>query len=226
MLSRRPGIGRVVGDVSTGVGLPAAVEGVDAIVHAASDPIKNPKGTDVNGTERLAKSGIPVLFVSIVGVDRSPYKYYRCKVEGEQKLRQNAHDWTVLRATQFHSFIDRLLNLNLSVANRLPGKPMLIVPRDWRLRPVSHHEVAGRIVELVEGGPTNSVEQFAGPEEFVSQELARTWSEVNGGKLITIPSLGGTAAAFKHGAAVPNEVVPQGSVTWQDFLAGNDFEPI
>lgn len=226
MLSRRPGPGRVVGDVSTGVGLPAAVEGVDAIVHAASDPMKNPRGTDVDGTERLAKSGIPVLFVSIVGVDRSPYRYYRAKVAGEAKLRQNSDDWTVLRATQFHSFVDRLLNLSLSLGNKLPGKPLLLIPKDWRLQPVSHHEVATRIIDLVEGGPTNSIEQFAGPREFLSQELARTWSEINGGKLITVPSVGGSAAAFKHGAAVPNESVPMGTVTWQDYLAGNDLEPI
>lgn len=226
-LSRRPGPGRVVGDVSTGVGLPAAIDGIDAIVHAASDPRKDPEGTDVHGTERLAKSGIPVLYVSIVGVDRHPFKYYQYKLAGEAKLRQNANDWTVLRATQFHSFLDMLLDRSLSLGQKLPGKhPPLLVPKDWRFQPVSHHEVAHRIVELLEQGPTNTIEQFAGPHEHTSQDLAKAWAHTNGGKLITIPSVGKVAAAYKNGGALPIEEVPQGTITWQDFLAGEDLDPV
>src|SRR4028119_1583543 len=42
----------VVGDLSTGAGLPQAVAGASAVVHCATDP-RNPRAVDVEGTERL-----------------------------------------------------------------------------------------------------------------------------------------------------------------------------
>ena len=73
-------------DLFTGVGLPAAIEGADSIVHAASDPRGDARVTGVKGTRWLAHSGIPVSYVPIVGVDVHPYKYYRIKREGGRTL--------------------------------------------------------------------------------------------------------------------------------------------
>ena len=73
--SGRPGTVR--GDLSTGENLEAAVRGVSAIVHCATNPVKA-RETDVGGTELLlqeaALAGVShVVFISIVGVDRNPY---------------------------------------------------------------------------------------------------------------------------------------------------------
>ena len=96
---------------------------------------------------------------------------------GEQVLEAASQNWTVLRATQFHAFVDRLLTMSKSAAARVPtngGRDARFpFSKDLWLQPVSHYEVAARIVDLVEAGPTNTIEQFAGPEQFVSQDLAQ-----------------------------------------------------
>ncbi len=81
---------RVVGDLTTGAGLEAAVDGVAAIVHLASDP-RHAQRVDVAGTRRLIeaahRAGRPhLVYVSIVGVDRIPWRYYGAKAIVEQDV--------------------------------------------------------------------------------------------------------------------------------------------
>src|SRR5918992_1309344 len=74
--------GTITGDLITGEGLEAAVEGIKTIVHCASSSIKT-RQVDVKGTERLLqvanRAGVShIVFISIVGVDCNPYfPYYR-----------------------------------------------------------------------------------------------------------------------------------------------------
>lgn len=226
VVSRKAGPGRTVVDLGTGVGLPAAVEGADAIIHAASDPRGDARLTDVDGTRRLAQAGIPILYVSIVGVDQHPYKYYKIKREGEIELAKSARQWTVLRATQFHGFVDLMLNLSkLSAGARIPilghrADVPVLVPRGFRVQPVDHFEVAERICDLTESGPTNAIEQFAGPEQLDSLALAREWATVRGGKIWPLPLVGPTASAYKSGKALAADSVERGNVTWTDYLHG------
>ena len=95
-LSRSGRDGTFKGDLLTGEGLQQAVEGVDTIVHCASNPSKA-RQTDVEGTERLSeaagRAGIShFVFVSIVGVDRNPYyPYYRMKLEVERMIERSPY---------------------------------------------------------------------------------------------------------------------------------------
>ena len=54
----------VVGNLVTGEGLAAAVDGVDVVVHAASDPGASGP-TDVEGTERLVDRRVAANFLKI-----------------------------------------------------------------------------------------------------------------------------------------------------------------
>ena len=77
VFGRRRGRGQGQGDLATGEGLEAIVQGVEAIVHCASSPTRT-RQVNVEGTERLLgvadQAGVPhVLLISIVGVDRNPY---------------------------------------------------------------------------------------------------------------------------------------------------------
>lgn len=221
--SRTSGPNRAVIDLATGEGIPNAIAGVDAIVHAASDPGRHARVTDVDGTVHLAQTGVPVLYTSIMGVDRHPFRYYKIKREGEVALAANADQWTVLRATQFHAFIDYLLTASKSAASKLPGNrgsaPRFPASRGLQFQPVAHEEVAGRIIELLESGPTNSIEKFAGPQQFDSEELAQTWAQARGGRPFYLPTAGRVARAFKDGAVLADPGVPVGSTTWADYLS-------
>ena len=98
----------VTGDLLCGDGLAGAVTGVEAIVHCAGDP-RRPR-VDSNGTRNLLRAaraaGAPHLVdISIVGVDRVPYRYYQAKLQAERLIQASGLPWTILRATQFHQLV-------------------------------------------------------------------------------------------------------------------------
>ena len=140
MSRRGTGPGGVRGDLATGRDLAAALAGAEVIVHAASDPRGDPWQVDVAGTRRLVEAVDRdrlrhLVYVSIVGVDRIPYGYYRAKFAAEQVLLASGLPVTLLRVTQFHDFVDFLLD----TARR---GPVLPVPMGWRAQPVDVGEVA------------------------------------------------------------------------------------
>lgn len=153
-LSRTPGDGRVVGDLATGDGLGAALAGVQTVVHLATN-----RTADLPDTERLLalarSAGVGhVVFLSIVGVDRIPYGYYRDKVASEQAIAASGIPFTILRATQFHSFPGEILAM---FGNRL-------FLRGVQVQPVGVEDVADRLAELATGAPAGRVADFGGPE--------------------------------------------------------------
>ena len=88
------GVRWVTGDLVTGERVADAVADVGAIVHCATD-YRHPRN-DVHATRRLMDTallgGSPhLIYVSIVGVDRIPFGYYRAKFAAEQVLL-NASD--------------------------------------------------------------------------------------------------------------------------------------
>ena len=122
VMSRYRHANTIRGDLLTGEGLEEAVEGVSTIIHCASSSLRKTRQVDVDGTRRLLwaaeRAGVShLLFVSIVGVDRNPYfPYYRMKLETERIIEHSEVPWTILRATQFHRFVLRLIQ----TLDRLP----------------------------------------------------------------------------------------------------------
>src|SRR5438067_2100251 len=87
------GVEALFGDLTTGSGLREAVEGGDAIIHCASSP-QGAQATDIGGTRMLVQAAHEAglshfVYVSIVGVDRSPAPYYRAKHEAESIIAQS-----------------------------------------------------------------------------------------------------------------------------------------
>ena len=82
--------------------------GVRAVVHCASDPRKPDDDLDAAVRLLLAARAAAVphlVYISIVGVDRVPYAYYKAKLRVEEMIEDGAVPWTILRATQFHDFV-------------------------------------------------------------------------------------------------------------------------
>ena len=150
--------------------------GAEVIVHAASDPRGDPWQVDVAGTRRLVEAVDRdrlqhLVYVSIVGVDRIPYGYYRAKFAAEQVLLASGLPVTLLRVTQFHDFVDVLLDS----ARR---GPVLPVPMGWRAQPVDVGEVAAPRPEVVPQPASGGVVEYGGPEELTAADLARAWAAV------------------------------------------------
>jgi uncharacterized protein YbjT (DUF2867 family) len=207
-----------VADLGTGSGLVQAVAGTTAIVHCATDP-GNARAVDVAGTERLLDAarhaGRPhVVYVSIVGIDRIPWEYYRAKLAAEQVIAGSGLPWTVLRATQFHGFVADLLD-------RLAGLPLVPVPRGWRVQPVDVDEVARQLAEAVAAGPAGRLPDLGGPEVLSVATLVRDrLRELRRRRpVVQVPVPGAFSAALRNGANLVPGARPGGR-TWQDFLAG------
>jgi len=209
---------RVV-DLSTGQGLLRALEGVDTIVHAATAPYKRgyTREVDVGGTGRLVRAthqaGVThLIYVSIVGVDRIPFGYYRTKVAAERIVRESGLGWTVLRATQFFQLID----FALTTVDRLR---IALIDPNIPAQPVDPRDVAGAVATRVGKGGANGIEEFGGPERMSLDTALATWQEARGSRRrvvrITVP--GKTGRAFRAGH-LATDARPTGTITWQNWL--------
>jgi uncharacterized protein YbjT (DUF2867 family) len=204
LMSRRgAGPGGIRGDLATGRDLDTALAGAEVVVHAATDPQGDPWQVDVAGTRRLVQAVDRdrlrhLVYVSIVGVDRIPWGYYRAKFAAEQVLLASGLPVTLLRATQFHEFVDSMLD----TARR---GPVLPVPMGWRVQPVDVGDVAEHIADVVGRPPANGVVEFGGPEEVAAADLARAWAaaRASGAHVVATPVPGKLGAAFRDGAALP-----------------------
>jgi uncharacterized protein YbjT (DUF2867 family) len=220
ILSRRAPTspGWVRGDVATAEGLPEALSGVDVVVHAASAAAEftKIKATDVEGTRRLVDAaraaGVKhLVYISIVGVDRVPYYYYKAKGAAEETIKDGRVPWTIMRATQFHELIDRVL--------RASRGPFVFVPRSISFQPVDSGDVAERLAGLATSAPVGMVQDFGGPEILTSRELAQAWlarREMHK-RIVGIPVPGGAGRGFRAGYHLcPDH--RQGRGTWSDWI--------
>jgi uncharacterized protein YbjT (DUF2867 family) len=218
MSRRGTGPGGVRGDLATGLDLTPALAGAEIVVHAASDPRGDPWQVDVAGTRRLVEAVDRsrlrhLVYVSMVGVDRIPYNYYRAKFSAEQVLLASGLPVTLLRVTQFHHFVDTLLE----TARR---GPVLPVPMGWRLQPVDVGEVAAHITDVIGAPPAGGVVDFGGPEELTAADVARTWAaaRASGAHVVATPVPGRLGAAIRDGAALPTGGA-RGRITYAQHLA-------
>ena len=210
VLSRTPGDGHLIGDLSTGAGLDAALAGVDTVVHLATNRRK-----DLPDTERLLAAATAagvghLVYISIVGVDRIPYAYYDDKVANEQAIAASGIPFTILRATQFHSFPGEILGM---FGNRLFLKGVSI-------QPIGVEDVADRLAELATGTPAGRVADLGGPEILDATDvLHRLQAAGRAPKRVLSIRLPGKAfaafAAGHHLAGLPGA----GTQTFDQWLA-------
>jgi uncharacterized protein YbjT (DUF2867 family) len=220
LMSRRgAGPGGIRGDLATGQDLQTALRGAEVVVHAASDSRGDYWQADVAGTRRLVEAVDRdrlqhLVYLSIVGVDRIPFGYYRAKFAAEQVLLASGLPVTLLRVTQFHDFIDELL----ATARR---GPVLPVPMGWRVQPVDVGEVAGHVAQTIGHVPTGGVVEYGGPEELAAADLARAWAAAKepSTHVVATPIPGKLSAAIREGAALPT-TGERGRRTYTEHLQG------
>ncbi len=78
--------------LETGQGIEEAVQDCDVIVHTATN-LRQTQQSDVAGTQRLLEAaryaGVAhVVYISIVGIDRIPFAYYRYKLATEEVVKR------------------------------------------------------------------------------------------------------------------------------------------
>lgn len=217
------GLVPVVGDLLTGAGVAAAVEGVTTVVHCAGNAT-----ADEQMSRRLvaAASGAGVshlVNISVVGADRVPvrsrldrmmFAYFAAQRAAERVVEESGLPWTTLRATQFHDLV-------LTVVQALGRLPVVPAPTGVRFQPVEVSEVATRLAELALGRPAGLVAELAGPRAYGVAELVRGYLAAAGRRPRPMMPLwlpGGAARALRDGANL-GAGPATGVRTWEEFLA-------
>lgn len=194
--------------------LDAAVEGVDTIVHCASTPRGGDERAATNLIAAARRAGVGhLVYISIVGVDRVPFGYYRTKHTVERLVEESGLGWTVLRTTQFH---DLLVQLFQGFAK----SPVILLPAHVRDQPIEVAEVAARLSELAAGAPAGRAEDMGGPEVRTFSSLARAYLTATGRRraVLNVPLWGEAYRGFRSGGHLtPERAVGKG--TFEEYLA-------
>ena len=218
----------VTGDLATGEGIEAAVEGAEVVVHLAGSS----RGDEAKArhlVEAASRAGTRhLVYISVVGADRIPviggidramFGYFESKLAAERLVADSGLPWTTLRAPQFH-------DLMLMAARGMARLPVIPVPAGFRFQPVDAAEVADRLVEVALGAPAGLVPDMAGPRIYRMGELVREYLRARGRHrpIVPVPVPGRAARAIRDGANLsPDRAV--GHRTWEDFLAARLSTP-
>jgi uncharacterized protein YbjT (DUF2867 family) len=234
VLSRRPhesgdSLGFVAGDLTTGEGIKAAVDGVGTIVHCAGSA-KGDEAMTGNLIDAASAAGAThLVFISVVGADRVPvisrldramFGYFAAKRAAELVVEDSGLPWSTLRATQFYDLI-------LTTVRAMAKMPVVPSPSGVRFQPIDTHEVATRLVEIALGGPSGLVPDIAGPRAYELKDLLRSYLYATHRHRLVVPvKIPGTSArAIRAGA----NIAPQHAVgrrTWEEFLTDRTSEHI
>src|SRR4051812_3824238 len=174
-MSRATGV-----DVVTGQGLDEALRGVHTVIDAATGPSPDEKEateffTASAGNLQAAgeRAGVErLVVVSIIGIDRmSGGGYQAAKLVHEQRSLAGPVPATILRAAQFHEFVEPVIGWGT-------GDGVAYVA-NMRTQIVAARTAAEALVDIVEGGgpqpsPRGAPAEIAGPREEQFLDLART----------------------------------------------------
>ena len=210
-LSRRTGPGLTTGDLLTGEGIAAALDGVDTVVHLATGLKDVDLARTMIAVARAADIAHFVL-ISIVGIEDIPLGYYKGKVEIERMLQGSGLPHTILRATQFHAFVDTIFR-----SQRF--SPVVVAPA-FSFQPIAASEVAARLVELAGSDPAGRVTDIGGPQQRTARDLAAAWKRASGSRrpIWTVRLPGKTIAGYAAGHhLVPGPAFGKG--TFEEYLA-------
>jgi uncharacterized protein YbjT (DUF2867 family) len=226
VLSRRShdsgdGIEFVTGDLATGEGIEAAVDGIETIVHCAGSA-KGDEDKARNLVRAASRAGAAhLVYISVVGADRIPidsrvdramFGYFESKRAAERVVADSGLPWTTLRATQFHDGM-------LTVAQQMAKLPVVPVLAGFRFQPIDADEVAARLVELTLGEPAGLVPDIGGPRVYSAAELLRGYLRATQQRRMIVPIWvpGKAARVFRAGGNLaPEQAV--GHRTWEEFL--------
>ena len=205
----------VYSDLLSGEGLEEVVKDVDVIIHAATSPTKNSKNIEVTGFENFLSKLKHIkhfIYPSIVGIEEIPLKYYKLKYEAEELLKNSSIPYTIVRATQFHGFVENLL-LSKPLFNRY------VIPGSIKFQSVSVDEFAKHLIDLINKDPQGRTDDFGGPVIMTLREMAELKIKINNetNKILSISLPGKLYKSFRDGKNTkPLQKV--GRITFEEHL--------
>jgi uncharacterized protein YbjT (DUF2867 family) len=220
-------ISRLVGvDVITGEGLDQALTGVDTIIDCSTGPSPDQQAATeffTTATHNLqtagARAGVRrLVVVSIIGIDEFEGGYNAAKVAQEQAALAGPIPARIVRAAQFHEFVEELMRWGTQ------GDVSYV----WKMRTqlVSARTVAEALVELaIAPDPefeAHETTEIAGPRAEWLVEAARLLAARRGDGLrveeLSEDPSDPDSARYANGAALPGPGATLAGPTFEEWL--------
>lgn len=211
-------------DVISGEGLAEALEGVDLIVDSATGPSPDEKEatefflTAARNLHQVgAERGVEgVLAVSIIGADHFQAGYNAAKVAQERAHHDGPLPARILRAAQFHEFVEQLVEWGTQ------GDVAYL--HEMRTQLVAARSVAEALADLVDGAGSaplgNPIAEVAGPREESLIEAAKLLAAKRGnglrieaGEFFPDPE-----GLYPAGAVLPGPLAKLTGPTYEEWL--------
>ena len=200
VLARSQGV-----DVVAGSGLSAALDGADVVVDVLNAPTTQAEPARrffsvaaLNIVRAADEVGVRrIVCLSIVGLPRvSAYGYYAAKLAQEAAYREGPVPVSMVRSTQWHEFVDQLLDLGRR-------GPVAAIPR-MRVQPVAAASVAEVLVDVAAADVGGELLEVAGPQLEEMPDLARRRLRQRGMRTRVVPvPFPGAGKPVREGALVP-----------------------
>jgi uncharacterized protein YbjT (DUF2867 family) len=188
------------------------LRGRDIIFHLAHDLKQDSALTKnlINALQNNANTHL--VYVSIVGIDDIPLHYYKEKSLSEKLIINSGIPFSILRATQFHEFVERLIK-NLLIF------PVGFIPKKNLMQPIQVEIVAHELIKISERKPSLGRTNLGGKEILQFGKMAELWSEKSGNKktILNFPLWGKLGRALHSGKLTTKEA-NQDSITWEEWL--------
>ena len=210
-------------DVITGAGLAEALEGVEIVIDATTPPTPDEQAaiefftTAARNLQELGeRAGVRrMVVVSIVGIDRFSGGYNAAKVVQEQTHLVGPIPVRILRATQFHEFVEQLMDWG-----RQDDVSYL-----WRMRTqlVAARTVAEALCELATDDdpvppPGDApIWEIAGPREDSLVDAARRLAARNGDP-VRVEAVDPPDPLFETGGSLPGPDATLAGPTFDEWL--------
>ncbi len=186
------------------------------ILHLASD--KKHPDNDVNGTKMLLQEIVKrnynphFIYISIVGTDQLPMTYFKQKFQVEEEIKKSGVSYSILRATQFHNYVDQILQQLLKFR-------LAILPKKVLVQPIDVSIVAERLVNMCFERPTNQIENIGGREVLTLEEMVDSWLGVKDERktVVNIPLPGRAGRSLKAGC-LTCEKKTNGGRNWREWV--------
>jgi uncharacterized protein YbjT (DUF2867 family) len=210
-------------DVVSGEGLDEALAGAETIIDAATSPSPDQEEATAFFTasaRNLQRAGAAagakrIVVVSIIGIDKFQGGYNAAKVAQEQTLLEGALPVRIVRAAQFHEFVDPLVGW--TIQNGVAYLP------EFRTQLVAARVVAEALADAAEEPQIENgrITEVAGPrEERLADAAAALFASRGDSYEIRESRQPGDpdAAAYAEGAALPNPGAKLAGPSFEEWL--------
>jgi uncharacterized protein YbjT (DUF2867 family) len=209
-------------DVISGEGLDEALAGAETIIDTATTP--TPEGAEeffTASARNLQRAGAEagargIVLVSIIGIDKFEGGYNGAKAAQEQALLEGPLPVRIVRAAQFHEFVDPFVGWMIQdgVAH-LP---------EFRTQLVAARVVAETLADAAEEPEIQNgrITEVAGPKEERLAEVAAVLFASRGDSFEIREGRqpgDSDAAAYAEGAALPNPGAKLAGPSFEEWLA-------